>query len=278
MTDFVYSDGTIVTYADGTVVTAGHSTTAHVETNDRVFIPPIKTLSAGVKPNYPVEIDTENPLAKGLVSCVISSHDLAQSDIVVDSGVSISAGVFDYDDSETARILLTTPTTLPEFTIFTLVKYRNSTQDHGMFGADTTDFQLWADTNSSELRLALYNGTIAYSGDGTLPANEWVSISAYMNDATDKGDGFVNGIKEIDNANIGTTGFSSYTDWEYGRTNTNSKTSDAEYAVFYLWDRKLSNAEHKSLHKDPYQFLKSPVPQTQIITTAPTADDRVWVI
>jgi hypothetical protein len=73
MTDFVYANGDTVTYADGTVVTAGHSTTAHVDTNDRVIMQPVAKLPAGVKPTGPVVVDFDHPLAKGLV-CAYPSY------------------------------------------------------------------------------------------------------------------------------------------------------------------------------------------------------------
>ena len=76
MTDVVYANGDTVTYHDGTIATFGDSTTAHVDTNDRVIMQPVPKLPAGVKPTGPQEINWDHPLARNLAYTAIDGNEI----------------------------------------------------------------------------------------------------------------------------------------------------------------------------------------------------------
>jgi len=294
MTDFVYANGDTVTYSDGTIATAGHSSTAHVDTNDRVFIPPIKTLSAGVKPTGPQEIDWAHPLAQGLLMFAFPVAggliDLVTGRMFVPQGTTdpaieprndkgLCAG---FQKAQEHGFYL--EDALPELSGYNHIVESlwqldsHDTSGSMLFGWNDNETRYWQiGSNVTAFIAAISTNLIIDPDDG-----DWHHSFGVSSEYGISGNGrrwYVDGTWQSTGGtaiglNSGSKGIY-IGKWPGG----SSWDWDGPIAFVRVWDSiGKTEEDFDSLTKDPYQFLKSPVPETQIITTPPTANDRVWVV
>lgn len=287
MTDFVYANGDTVTFADGVIATAGHATAAHVDSNDRVWtMQPDLTLPAGVKPTYPVELDWGSPLTKKLAFVTLFSNGIAENlfdetvHSVTGGGSTSNFAHGDWEQTSTSTGGDNILTGIPSgdegsvFTIYTPTSLYNYNAVFDNSGYDN-DAECWIYA-TGELS-SRYNTADTRVSKTGITANTQYKIG-YSWKRNELGTGnklYVDGVLE-DSQTAGNAAIAGDISINAGRA---SNTHGAGiYEVFMVFNNRLSDEEMLSLHRDPYQFLKSPTPQTQIITDQPTANDRVWVI
>ena len=286
MTDFVYTNGDTVTFANGDIATAGDSTTAHVDTNDRVIMQPVAKLPAGVKPTGPVTIDWSNSLSRNLHSFVISHggslNELVRQNNTNSNGV-VSGGNISYTTSQSDTVSVSPLASVTEYTIVYIGEWAAVSSWANWGGLFCLPAQsgstnlISLQRNSSTGSPTFYHGAAKVTPKFSSSAGSGVHVFCFS-----VAEHYVyewrNGVS------LGSTFLST----DPGTNPDDSiiingdrsagANANQTFEAMQFFTRKLAKEEILSISRDPYQFLKSPTPKTQIITTAPTANDRVWIV
>lgn len=229
-------------------------------------------LLPNVKPAWPVEIDWNHPLSRGLYLCVVPfagvSRDLVTGQFGSATGIAAKATEF---DATAGRIEFNTGRAAPPLlTVYGEVKYDSLTIDHALFDVNNQDLVVWADTSGGQLRAGIFaGGSPVYASSGSLNyTSQFVRWGARANEPGDSGELFVNGVQVVGVSNIGATDWAATSNvsliGNYGGT---LKNSNAHYKFVYVWDRLLSNSEIASIDRDPYQILRPAVPMVYFDAT-----------
>lgn len=297
---FTFKNGDPVTFPDTDDGSGG-----------RVILPPerLYKLSPHVKPVGPVEVDKNNALAQGLyrvflfrpedVSTGGDLYDHVKKEVLPKGatktpsiettikGPSLIGGGEGSTDwihlGIDRKTLMGIPSNEIEalFSITVIGRIDSITTRDGLFhfGYNSTyGCMMNAEfTTENVIRFSAYqyNGNLV---DAPFTLGEWFIVTATMRGVSNGTSTFkiyLDGIEADSGSDTQSSGVS--TDCYIGTTFGDSRCMDGDMAAMFIHNRLLEAGEVEKLHKDPYQFLKPAVPQTQIITDPVTADDRVWL-
>jgi hypothetical protein len=244
-------------------------------------------LTPGKKPVGNVEIDWDQPLAKGLrllLSCnnggdaaLINqtTEDIELSMPVldtsyIDASVNINGKNIANSAPSTSIPLAQSTGSFADYNLdnglsfLTIFSGDVSTKDLGILSADAS-FQVFLDTSGGNLRLALFNGSITYGSNLEKDAdgawNATIAASIENDSGTYYGTSFINGKKDISRTSIGVS-----TGWTNVMTIMGVGVTAAKAGMYFgnrtklslyaIWDHPLNESELRSLSLDPYQILK----------------------
>lgn len=255
----------------------------------------VKTKFKGrVKPNVPVEIDWSNQLSRGLIAFVIfNGHGKDVVNLVnnrpfagvTDNILNRSATTRGFDQYGSKLISSVGPNRIKlipdsdiksdtDYCFLGGVKYDNTTQDHthvfiGDAGPGSTNtILMWADTTGGNLRTAFNSGGTVVGSSGSLVANKYTIWGAnFTTGSSTTSETFVDGVSEASGSTGSTSSMSNKPFYILEDVNqVRSLTGDVYF--FALWERNLTDAEHKAFSNDPYSLLKPSLPQYYFTTAA----------
>jgi len=302
MTDAVYANGDTVTYANGDIASFGASPVPHVDTNDRVVaLDRLNQLPAGAKPTGAVEIDLAHPAVipvdRPIIAGFLNHSDLSNnSPLGIVGSPSGAAGFTSFNGTADALTFDGTrnPTTAygGRYTLIADVLFNTAGTTVRIFSsstaanytgvvcykASTDEFKIIMGDNTGT---GLPNARILTCDTTTLLADTRYIIVMSVISST-SAIAYINGVKQT----VSATGSSASINYQgaspasLGRWYQGGSYAYGEVDInsFFLLNGSLPESQVRELSIDPYQILKPSVPQTQIITTAPTADDRVWLL
>jgi hypothetical protein len=236
-------------------------------------------LEPGRKPVGPVVIDRNHYLSRGIVGCYIfndGAHttDLAGNNHGVDVGDVIRGVkkngkyVYTLNQNGDDRIDLGSITSdnplsgqaTQEMSVYALFEWSTEVAfpriiDKSTSGNAAGGWAFYPDTGNQRMRFHVSGASVSYGNLGSMSVGQTygLGVSAKSNDS----DFYKDGASIVAGGNNSftiptTTARCAISQWNHATTNRHY--SAPIYCVFG-WDRKLSAAEHKSLHQDPYQML-----------------------
>ena len=212
-----------------------------------------------VAPTGAVVVDYSNPLADGLTNAYLFNRPL--ENLVSGYNWSTSPGVTRNGDRYEFHRASSDSLSIPnidnpnsELTVLAAVNYSETGFDAGLFysGVGIGNPLFWADTITGTLRAAMYCGVPLYAANNSLPINTDLIWGGTAVDSTNTGELYVNGVR-LATGSIGTSAFS-FSNVEL--CNSSSRWADSAYKWYYIWNRKLSASEIKSITDNPFQIFK----------------------
>lgn len=259
----------------------------------RQFNPHFKTPRK--KPVGPVEIDWSNPLSRGLMlfSVPITSglgvYDAVKNRVYTDSTFNISQTSFETEFDHLGQYILMKGTgsahhlELTEAqdnlnegyrTVLTGAIYTNAAKDHtvlhhGTLVGSNEHILIWADTSGGVLRPGINSGASHFGTSGSIPVNEFVvwGTGYIVTSGAAAAQHWVNGEKSGSlGPDIGDTRFAAVQALNFGNQSGSGRMHEGSLYFYAMWDRELSEAEHLSFSKDPYQLLKPITPSVYFVS------------
>ena len=222
-------------------------------------------LQPNKKPIGPVYLDRTHPLAGGLRYALLlnegASEPLNHADNRRMTGTAswgtgpygVELSNTQYNDYEPAL----NSATGGEHSVFIFGKPGALNSDQGIFNYSPDQRPLfWLDRVASTLRVAAYSGGTPAYGSTTVTTLRYLTAGASIvwNGSSFIADAYLDGVQEYSGQNIGSNSANGLSLLE---NESADKVWTGEVVVFYYWyGRKLSEAEHQSLHRDPFQLFK----------------------
>jgi len=237
-----------------------------------------------IKPKRDAEIDRNNPISKGLVSCMLFNNygnkrlvkDLVNDVVhpIVGSDGDITWSTHDndtwlkLDGSGTwagANIADDDDLGIMSVTMKVILPSSGYSSFASLFSSGSTEMVLYRNGNDNRWHLSI---------GGTVLAN-WTTVTDIWDDGvhmmtviydvnTDDAELWIDGVLESDPPTLSATDTPVFTSFKWGESL--SFPANAEFSCGYVHKRWLGSAEIMSLHKDPFQIVKektSPVLRIQ---------------
>ena len=244
------------------------------------------------KPTIPVVIDRSHPITRGMrAAFVFSMPGVSKqwdiwnerfADITNGEGQGVYAGRSSYyfNDSASEKIDLSYIGNFSgssKISVYSRMYYNNNAIDHALIDFNGQLLVFWADTSAGNLSPGGFAGLSRPGASGLLSGPAWVSWGACGDRSVSTStiaDYYVNGTIDVSAENIGTVDWTGTSNIaianRWSGSDISAKESDAYYEYFYLWDRKLSPEEFKSINDEPYQILKPAIDVTYFYPSAAT--------
>lgn len=220
------------------------------------------------QPQYPVEIDWSNPLARGLVvaNTPFTKNNIVTNDApVLNTGVSVTVdGISTY--TATSGLLGWGISTSSNYTFLSFGKFRVGAARISAIAASGANQTLYFDTlNTGSIKLYKYNGSYPLMVDTGIIGVEGQILNTAVTSNASGVSVFINGksagstATTLDHTNINQAGFI------YRQGATTYPDVLKGLGFFLAFNRTLSALEIKSLSDNPWQIFKS-------------QSRRIWVV
>lgn len=225
----------------------------------------ILALSPGRLPIGPLKIDWKHPLARGLVSGLVPASSFGMREIVTrketvyDTSITFGPyGVENLNANKSVDFPSEVALGSNVSVVCDITMYSNPSPPHlGIFGAASTSndgFELMVNNTTADIWWAVETNWAINSTGVTFPSGEQ-HVMALTYSSGGGTSIFKDGVNiGGDAASGGLTYTSDFQLFNRGDDNTNFDSTGL-YKWVWVWNRKISSGEVRSVQRDPYQFL-----------------------